>query len=110
MFIHRDFYPGNVLWARGRCTGIVDWPEACRGPVGCDVAHCRSDLIRLAGVGVADGFRAAYEAITREPHHPYWEIASVMERPPSQWDAGNLPQARRRLARSLAAMGVRTSA
>jgi len=58
VLIHRDFHPGNVLWARGRCTGIVDWPEACRGPAGCDVARCRSELIRLAGIGVADGCRA----------------------------------------------------
>lgn len=110
VFIHRDFHPGNVLWTRGRCSGIVDWPEACRGPAGCDVAHCRSELIRLAGVDVADGFRAAYEAITGEPYHPYWEIASVMEHGPSHWNAGNLVHAERRLALGLAAMGVRTSA
>lgn len=110
VFIHRDFHPGNVLWARDRCTGIVDWPEACRGPAGCDVAHCRSELCRLADVDVADSFRVAYEAITGEPHHPYWEIASVMEHGPSHWDAGNLPQAERRLALGVAALGVRTSA
>jgi len=110
VFIHRDFHPGNVLWARGRCTGIVDWPEACRGPAGCDVAHCRSELSRLADIEVADSFRAAYEAITGEPHHPYWEIASVMEHDPSHWDGGNVPQAERRLGLGLAAIGVRTSA
>src|SRR5262249_5560217 len=43
-FIHRDFHPGNVLWTRGRVAGVVDWVNACRGPWGCDIAHCRSNL------------------------------------------------------------------
>jgi hypothetical protein len=109
VFIHRDFPPGNVLWARGRCTGMVDGPEACRGPAGCDVAHCRSELIRPAGISVAAGFRAAYEGITGEPQHPDCEIGSVMEHGPPHWNAGNLVQAERRLALVLAAMGVQTS-
>ena len=40
--IHRDFHPGNVLWRRGIVSGIVDWPNGCRGPWGCDIAHCRA--------------------------------------------------------------------
>ncbi len=27
-FIHRDFYPGNVLWFRRRISGVVDWEAA----------------------------------------------------------------------------------
>ncbi|HSS08317.1 MAG TPA: aminoglycoside phosphotransferase family protein, partial [Acidimicrobiales bacterium] len=42
-FIHRDFHPGNVLWWRGRVSGVVDWANACVGPRGCDVAHCRGN-------------------------------------------------------------------
>jgi len=33
-FIHRDFHPGNVLWSRGRASGVVDWANACKGPAG----------------------------------------------------------------------------
>jgi aminoglycoside phosphotransferase (APT) family kinase protein len=28
VFIHRDFHPGNVLWRRGRVSGVVDWASA----------------------------------------------------------------------------------
>ena len=30
--IHRDSNPGNLLWHRGRVTGVVDWVHLCRGP------------------------------------------------------------------------------
>ena len=97
-FVHRDFHPGNVLWSRGRATGIVDWAEACRGPWGCDVAHCRADLIRLAGPDAADRFLAAYCALTGRTFDPYWEVASVLEHGPSYWNAASVTRAEARLA------------
>ena len=59
-FIHRDYHPGNILWTRGRLSGVVDWINACAGPPQVDVAHCRVNLVRLHGVEVADAFLAAY--------------------------------------------------
>jgi aminoglycoside phosphotransferase (APT) family kinase protein len=57
---HRDFHPGNVLWQDGRVTGVVDWTSTCRGPVACDVAHCRNNLALLFGLEVADDFARRY--------------------------------------------------
>jgi aminoglycoside phosphotransferase (APT) family kinase protein len=104
-FIHRDFHPGNVLWRRGRCSGIVDWANACRGPAGCDVATCYGNLIDWAGYDVADKFVAAYEALTGQAQHPYWEIASVLEHGPSPWTHQDIAESERRLDRALAALG-----
>lgn len=104
-FIHRDFHPGNVLWLRGRCSGVVDWANACRGPAGCDVATCRANLIDLAGSRVADEFLAAYEATIGETHQPYWELASVLEAGASHWTAENVVEAELRLERAIEAMG-----
>ena len=100
-FVHRDFHPGNVLWSRGRSTGVVDWVEACRGPWGCDVAHCRAELLRLAGPGTADRFLAAYESLTGRTLDPYWEIASVLEHGPSDYDAGTVARSEARIERAL---------
>ncbi len=100
-FIHRDFHPGNVLWLRGRCSGVVDWADACRGPAGCDVATCRADLIRLCGVELTEAFRHAYEATTGAAHHPYWDLVRVLEHGPSPWTPTEVAEAEWRLADAL---------
>ena len=98
VLIHRDFHPGNVLWWRGRASGLVDWAAACRGPVGCDIAHCRTNLINWASQDAADSFTAAYERLTGVAHHPYWEVAAVLE---SQRSAAAEPRLERALAELL---------
>jgi aminoglycoside phosphotransferase (APT) family kinase protein len=103
-FIHRDFHPGNVLWVRARASGVVDWANACRGPWGCDVAHCRANLIALSSPQAADEFLAAYELLTGGTYHPYWDLASVLEHGPSHWTPERLVESERRLARAVQAM------
>jgi Ser/Thr protein kinase RdoA (MazF antagonist) len=100
-FIHRDFHPGNVLWSRGQSTGVVDWADACRGPWGCDAAHCRAMLIQLAGPEAADRFLDAYESLTGWKLDPYWEIASVLEHGPSHWNPVTVDESEPRLERAL---------
>jgi Ser/Thr protein kinase RdoA (MazF antagonist) len=77
-FIHRDFHPGNVLWRRNSAH-IVDWASACSGPPGCDVAHCRDNLIFLSGFEAADDFLASYVERSGDAYDLFWEIASVLE-------------------------------
>ena len=59
-FIHRDYHPVNVLWQDSQVNGIVDWPNACRGPAGIDVAWCRVNLRSTHGVAIADRFLDLY--------------------------------------------------
>ena len=84
-FIHRDFHPGNVLWSRGQVTGVVDWANSCRGPVGCDLAHCRANLRDLSGPGAGDDFVTAYESVTGESLHPFWVMAGLLEHSHRYW-------------------------
>ena len=88
-FIHRDFHPGNVLWARGVPSGIVDWANACIGPSGIDVATCRWNLQEWAGERVATAFVSAYEGLTGHAHHPYWDVAKIVE---DDWDLIDEPE------------------
>lgn len=80
-FIHRDYHPANVLWQEGRVTGVVDWVNACRGPAGVDVGHCRLNLAMLHGTEAADGFLEAYKQHTGTEfvYDPYWDLRSLVD-------------------------------
>ena len=105
-FVHRDFHPGNVLWSRGRLSGVVDWANACVGPVGIDVATCRWNLHAWAGAEVADAFVRAYEQVAGCAHDSYWDLASILE---EDWDLTDDParvhDAEERLALALSRTG-----
>lgn len=80
-FIHRDFHPANVLWESGEIAAIVDWVNACRGPAGIDVGHCRVNLAQMYGISVANDFLAAYQrhAGSLFTYDPYWDLVSLTD-------------------------------
>lgn len=78
-FIHRDFHPGNVLWARGRLQGVVDWVNASVGSPDADVGHCRVNLAARFGPPAADRFLALFlSAAGRTSYHPYWDVVAAL--------------------------------
>jgi aminoglycoside phosphotransferase (APT) family kinase protein len=80
--IHRDYHPTNVLWSRGKISGIIDWVNASMGPAAIDVGHCRRNRVALYGVDAADQFLGAYSAVAGQPvsaWHPYWDALCVMD-------------------------------
>lgn len=79
VLMHRDYHPGNLLWSRGRLSGVTDWVNASNGPAAMDVAHMRWNLAQLFGLKAAEAFRQAYEAATGTPHHPSWDILGAVD-------------------------------
>ena len=79
VFIHRDYHPGNVLWRRGRVTGVVDWQAASIGPPSADVAWCRANLIGRFGLDIADRFTRMWEVISGRTYHPWAEIVMLVD-------------------------------
>ena len=80
VFIHRDYHPANVLWRKGAVSGVVDWINACRGPAGVDVAHCRTNLATMYGPAAADEFLTAYRvAAGGFTYDPYWDVDSLLD-------------------------------
>lgn len=79
--IHRDYHPTNILWKDDEVSGVVDWVNACRGPAGADVGHCRWNITMLYGVAAADTFLAAYErhASPAFQYEPYWDLVSLID-------------------------------
>ena len=80
-FIHRDYHPNNILWQAGRISGVVDWPNACRGAANIDVAWCRGNLAGLYGVAAADRFLDFYRSLSGPSfdYHPYWDLIVAIE-------------------------------
>jgi aminoglycoside phosphotransferase (APT) family kinase protein len=77
--IHRDYHPGNTVWVRGRLVGVVDWNFASWGPPSFDLGHMRVNLAMDLGREWADQFLAAYQALTGLEHHPWWDVAAVVD-------------------------------
>lgn len=80
VFIHRDYHPMNVLWRDGIVSGVVDWINACQGPAGVDVAHCRSNLVLMYGIAAADQFLSSYcHMADGFTYDPYWDLESILD-------------------------------
>jgi len=77
--IHRDYHPGNTLWSRGRLVGVVDWNFASWGSPSFDLGHMRVNLATDLGPEWADEFLAAHRALTGFEHHPWWDVAAVID-------------------------------
>jgi aminoglycoside phosphotransferase (APT) family kinase protein len=76
VFVHRDYHPGNVLWARNRPTGVIDWVNASVGHPGIDVAHCRLNLRECHSAASADLYLdACRRALADDCWHPWWDLA-----------------------------------
>jgi aminoglycoside phosphotransferase (APT) family kinase protein len=108
VLIHRDYNPGNVLWLRGRVSGVVDWALACRGPWECDVATCRRNLLRLLAPAAADRFLDAYTSLTGRVFNPYWDLNYLLENDVEHWTTETVRRSGpdlRRILTELDAMG-----
>ena len=63
VFTHGDFNPSNVLWHRGRISGVVDWSAARLDARWSELAYCRGAVCLLLGPDVADRLADAYSDI-----------------------------------------------
>lgn len=105
-FLHRDFHPGNVLFAGDgnslRISGVVDWVETSWGPADLDVAHCSTALALLHGVPEGMHFADLYVAAGGElsedrAAHLYWRLLDALAYAP---DAEKLAVPWRELGRA----------
>ncbi|MDY0395212.1 aminoglycoside phosphotransferase family protein [Virgibacillus halophilus] len=80
-FIHRDFHPNNVLWENGQVSGVVDWVNACMGPAGIDIGHCRWNLAMLYGQEAAEDFLRSYKQYAGKNwrYDVYWDLRSLLD-------------------------------
>ena len=76
VFLHMDYWPGNVLWLDGSVTAVLDWDAAAYGDPALDVGFFRMNMYLRGIKEAADVFLKHYEAA----HGPvqnlgFWELA-----------------------------------
>ncbi len=74
--LHMDYWPGNVLWHRGRISAVLDWDAASYGDPALDVAYFRMNMYLRGIKAAADIFLDIYEAESgRVENLGFWELA-----------------------------------
>ena len=78
---HGDSHPGNLLWLRGRISGVTDWQFAGIRPRGYEVAYMRADIAILLGVGAAQRYGRAYEQLLGRavPDLGVWDLVCGLD-------------------------------
>lgn len=74
---HSDYQHFNMLWSRGRMTGLVDWSGIWLGPPEIDVCHCRLNLAVLYSVDIAERFRVRYESVSGRRVDPWHDVHRI---------------------------------
>lgn len=78
VFVHGDFLPVNLLWSRGKITGLTDWNGVHRGSRAIDVGQCRRYVAALYTPEWAEQLRSLYESIAGVALHPWWDLYTLL--------------------------------
>ena len=84
VFLHGDFLPVNMLWSRGRITGLTDWLGVHRGSRAIDVGQCRRFLAALYSPEWSEQLRSLYESIAGVTLDPWWDLYTLLHYNDSQ--------------------------
>lgn len=92
VFVHGDFLPVNLLWSRGRITGLTDWNSIHRGSRAIDVGQCRRYLAALYSPEWAERLRSRYESIAGVTVDPWWDLYALLHHDDSvsKWIRGQV--------------------
>ncbi len=77
-FLHGDFLPVNMLWSRGKITGLTDWLGVHRGSRAIDVGQCRRYLAALYSPEWSEQLRSLYESIAGATLDPWWDLYALL--------------------------------
>lgn len=77
-FIHHDYQHFNLLWQRGRVSGVVDWVFGSIGPPSMDVGHCRLNLAVLYSPACARRFLDLYQRESGRRVSAWWDVHQLL--------------------------------
>ncbi len=77
VLLHGDFWLGNLLWADGQLTGIIDWEDAMLGDPLADLGKSRLEMLWSLGAAAMQQYTAAYLALNPALDAsalPFWDL------------------------------------
>ena len=77
-FLHCDYLPVNLLWSRGKITGVTDWNSIHRGSRAIDIGQCRRYLASLYSPDWAEAIISLYESIAGVALDPWWDLYTLL--------------------------------
>ncbi len=76
--VHIDYWRGNVLWANGTISAVIDWEEAAYGDPAIDVGYCVMELAIMGMMEEATEFLRIYQSIQGQVKNLYfWALAAT---------------------------------
>ncbi|AGZ41434.1 phosphotransferase family protein [Actinoplanes friuliensis] len=92
VFLHCDFLSVNLLWSRGKITGLTDWNSLHRGSRAIDVGHCRRYLAALFSPEWSEQLRSLYESAAGVTLDPWWDLYALLhyDNSGSKWIRGQV--------------------
>lgn len=75
--LHGDFWLGNLLWAAGQLTGIIDWEDAMLGDPLADLGKSRLEMLWSLGEAAMQQYTVVYLALSPALDGcalPFWDL------------------------------------
>jgi aminoglycoside phosphotransferase (APT) family kinase protein len=78
--LHGDFWPGNLLWQKGRLVAVIDWENAKLGDPLADLANCRLEIAWIFGIEAMQAFTEHYQSVMALDYAdlPYWDLCAAL--------------------------------
>ena len=77
VFLHGDLLPVNMLWSRGKITGLTDWNAIHRGARAIDVGTA-GYLAALYSPAWSEQIWSLYESIAGVTLDPWWDLYALL--------------------------------
>lgn len=80
VLLHGDFWPGNLLWRKGRLAAVIDWEDAAVGDPLADVSNGRLELLWAFGAEAMTHFTEHYRGSTTLDwtNLAYWDLCAAL--------------------------------
>jgi aminoglycoside phosphotransferase (APT) family kinase protein len=80
VFLHGDYWPGNILWRDDTLVAVIDWEDAKLGDPLIDFAVSRLDILTIFGIDALQSFTHYYQSLMDIDYAdlPYLDLCAAL--------------------------------